>query len=234
MHSKYGPYLFFACLLAELTAIAAGWNQLQLFTKPLLLLFLFTWFMLASKNYPPLRYLVAAALFFSWLGDIFLLFEAAAAVWFMAGLASFLVAHLLYILFFMKLRQRLPGSIPWNFFIVAMVAVYAFSLFAFLRPHTGNLQLPVGIYAITIACMLVAAVHAFNRRYVMAGRYCIAGAFLFLCSDSVLALNKFYQAFPGAGVLIMLSYGLAQFAIAKGSLLYLAGLKNDQPPDTQP
>jgi uncharacterized membrane protein YhhN len=68
----------------------------------------------------------------------------------------------------------------------------------------------------------------------MAGRYCIAGAFLFLCSDSVLALNKFYQAFPGAGVLIMLSYGLAQFAIAKGSLLYLAGLKNDQPADTQP
>lgn len=233
MHSKYGPYLFFACLLTELTAIAAGWNQLQLFTKPLLLLFLFTWFMLASKNYPPLRYLVAAALFFSWLGDIFLLFDAA-AVWFMAGLASFLVAHLFYILFFMKLRQRVPGSIAWNFFVVAMVGAYAFSLFVFLRPHTGNLQLPVGIYAITIACMLAAAVHAFNSRYVMAGRYCIAGALLFLCSDSVLAVNKFYAASPAAGLLIMLTYGLAQFAIAKGSLLYLAAINNDQQAEKWP
>jgi uncharacterized membrane protein YhhN len=48
---------------------------------------------------------------------------------------------------------------------------------------------------------------------------------LFVISDSLLALNKFYHAFTAVGIYIMLTYGLAQFAITKGSLQYLAGEK---------
>jgi uncharacterized membrane protein YhhN len=225
MNSKYWCYLFFADLLAELTAIVLKWNDVQLFTKPLLVIFLFAWFMLSSVKFSPLRYSIAAALFFSWMGDVFLLMEAKGAGWFMAGLGSFLLAHMMYILFFLKLRRKQLAQQPLNPYIIAVVAVYAISLFGFLYPHIGNLKLPVGIYAFTIATMLVIAAHSFNKSTQNAASYCIPGAALFVISDSLLALNKFYHPFPFAGSCIMLTYGLAQFAITKGSLLYLAGEK---------
>ena len=43
------------------------------------------------------------------------------------------------------------------------------------------------------------------------------GALLFVISDSVLAINKFYQPFEVAGVIIMLTYGLAQLFIVEGA-----------------
>ncbi len=225
MKSKYWYYLFFADLLAELTAIAMQWNTMQFITKPLLVIFLFAWFMASSAKGLPLRYFIAAALFFSWLGDVCLLMEAKNPGWFMAGLASFLLAHIIYILFFLQLRKKQPLPKPLNIFVVALVAVYAVSLFIFLYPHIGNLKLPVGIYAITISTMLVTAVHAFNKYNSPAARCCITGAALFVMSDSLLAVNKFYCSFTGAGIIIMLTYALAQFAIVKGSLHYLAAEK---------
>jgi len=222
MNSKYWYYLFFADLLAELVAIAAGWQGLQWYTKPLLMILLAAWFITASKDFSPLRYTLAAAFFFSWLGDVFLMMEARGAVWFIAGLASFLLAHVLYILFFIKLRRRQLIQQPLNVFAITIVAAYALALFIFLYPSVGSLKIPVGIYALTIASMLIAAVHAFGKAHPVAARYCITGAALFLASDSLLALNKFYHAFELAGILVMLSYGLAQFAITKGSLQYLA------------
>lgn len=49
----------------------------------------------------------------------------------------------------------------------------------------------------------------------------LAGAALFVLSDSVLAINKFYQSFELAGLLIMLTYGAAQYFIVKGAIEYL-------------
>lgn len=225
MNSRSWYYLFFANLLAELAAVAAGWNNIRLFTKPMLLVLLFSWFVIYSKAFSPLRYYIAAALFFSWLGDIFLLLEDRNAAWFMAGLGSFLLAHIMYITFFVQTRRLQTAPVKWNLPAVVMIGLYAVLLVGFLYPRIGNLQIPVAIYATTIAIMLITALHAFDYSNSKAGRYCIAGAVLFLCSDSLLAINKFYHSFPAAGIFIMATYGLAQFAIAKGSLLYLAAEK---------
>ncbi len=225
MNGKYWSYLFFANLLAELAAVAAGWNHVQLLTKPLLLVLLFSWFIISSNTFPPLRYWIAAGLFFSWLGDIFLLQEDRSAAWFMAGLGSFLLAHCMYIVFFLRIRRSHPNPVKWNIPFIVFIGLYAFLLLRLLYPYVGHLQLPVVVYAIAIASMLATALHAFNGKHRNAGRYCIAGAALFLCSDSLLAINKFYHSIPMAGVYIMATYGLAQFAIVKGSLLYLAAEK---------
>jgi hypothetical protein len=40
-------------------------------------------------------------------------------------------------------------------------------------------------------------------------------------SDSVLAINKFYEAFEPAGFIIMLTYGSAQLLIVEGGRRYL-------------
>jgi hypothetical protein len=44
---------------------------------------------------------------------------------------------------------------------------------------------------------------------------------LFVISDSALAINKFYQSFELAGIIIMLTYGLAQLFIIEGVMRYI-------------
>jgi len=52
-----------------------------------------------------------------------------------------------------------------------------------------------------------------NRK---AAWYYLAGATSFVVSDSLLAVNKFYQPFAYAGVFIMLTYCAAQYLIVRG------------------
>ena len=50
----------------------------------------------------------------------------------------------------------------------------------------------------------------------------MTGALLFVLSDSVLAINKFYQSFEAAGVVVMTTYGLAQLFITEGAIRYIS------------
>jgi uncharacterized membrane protein YhhN len=51
------------------------------------------------------------------------------------------------------------------------------------------------------------------------------GALLFLVSDGILALARFYQDFPEAGILIMGTYASAQLLLVMGIRSYLVGPK---------
>jgi hypothetical protein len=48
-----------------------------------------------------------------------------------------------------------------------------------------------------------------------------------LFQDSVLAINKFYQSFEEAGMIIMLTYGLAQLFIVQGAVKYIRGANKE-------
>jgi len=50
----------------------------------------------------------------------------------------------------------------------------------------------------------------------------LIGAILFISSDSLLALNKFYQGFEGADFWVMLTYILAQYFIVTGMISYFS------------
>jgi len=79
----------------------------------------------------------------------------------------------------------------------------------------------VRIYGIVICFMLLLAMHMAFMRKKQGGGWMTAGAFLFVISDSLLAINKFYSSFEGAGLLIMLTYGLAQLFITEGAIRYI-------------
>ncbi len=55
----------------------------------------------------------------------------------------------------------------------------------------------------------------------LAGKLMMIGAVFFLLSDSLLAINKFYRPFELAGILVMLTYGLAQLFITEGAIRYI-------------
>jgi uncharacterized membrane protein YhhN len=66
------------------------------------------------------------------------------------------------------------------------------------------------------------AMHMLYIRNRKAGLLMMIGALLFVISDSVLAVNKFYSEFNGAGIVIMLTYGIAQLMITEGAISYVS------------
>jgi uncharacterized membrane protein YhhN len=100
------------------------------------------------------------------------------------------------------------------------VAYYAV-LITVLSPHLGDMKLPVCIYGIVISFMFFLAMHMLSIPNKIAGRWMMLGALLFVISDSILAIDKFYSSFDFAGILIMLTYGSAQLFLVQGAVKYL-------------
>lgn len=220
MNKKIWVGLFFLALIGDLICLQLQLESLRFITKPLIVLFLLNYYISCVQLVPlSLKWWVVGALGFSWLGDVLLLFEEQAALFFMLGLSSFLLAHVCYIVFFNKIR-RLEGM-KGHMLLFLFVLVYYAALMQLLSPKLGDMKLPVWIYGAVICLMLWLALHLNKVYHSNSGLFIMVGALLFVLSDSALAINKFYQPFAGAGLVIMLTYGLAQWYITEGSIRWL-------------
>jgi uncharacterized membrane protein YhhN len=164
-------------------------------------------------------------LFFSCAGDVLLLLQQNDSLFFLLGLSAFLSAHIFYIVFFQRVRVK-ENVFP-NLWLLFIVVIYYAALITFLSPHLGDMKLPVRIYGIVISIMFMLAMHMLVIKNKIAGKWMMTGALLFVISDSVLAVNKFYHSFEIAGVVIMLTYGLAQLFIVEGAIKYITSIDKE-------
>jgi uncharacterized membrane protein YhhN len=210
-------------LLALATVIVAEYlhNQnLIVASKPLLMPLLGIHFLTHTKNaVSSLKPWIILALVFSWIGDVLLMFEAKHANYFLFGLSSFFLAQVFYIIFFHNIRMR--EYIRGNALLLLIVVVYYYVLIFQLNPYLGKLSLPVRIYGVVLSFMLMLAMHTTFSRQKTAGWLMTIGAILFVISDSLLAIDKFYSALQYASVIIILTYGLAQLLITLGATRYI-------------
>jgi len=169
------------------------------------------------------------ALVFSWIGDVILLFTELGEIYFILGLVSFLTAHIIYCVLFNKQnRIRKKQNKPFFIFGSVLIAIYLIGMVSFLMPHLGELQIPVSVYASVISIMLLFAFNGFLVWEKPGNALVFLGALLFVISDSILAVNKFYAPIPKSSFFIMLTYLLAQYLIVVG-ILKLNPKKIQQP-----
>jgi uncharacterized membrane protein YhhN len=207
--------LFGVLVAVDILGITAGISIVHFIAKPLLIPGLIL-LLKMSKTTVPRKSLLLTGLVFSWLGDMFLLFEDKNALFFIFGLASFLTTHIFYIIYFLKIRSSADSLLKKQPWIVLLIAGYGLVLVWFLYPYLGDLKIPVMVYATVICGMLLCSLHIFLKVNKPANILYLLGASLFVLSDSLLALNKFYQPFAFAAVLIMLTYCAAQYFIVTG------------------
>lgn len=224
MKRQYWLITFLLVLAADIIGIQINNEILQYISKPLIIPALIGYFLSQTGSVASsLKRWIIAALFFSWGGDVLLMFQPKDEIFFLLGLSSFLLAHIFYIIFFHHVRVR--EGIKSNPWLLLVVTVYYITLIVWLSPYLGEMKLPVRIYGIVISFMFMLATHMLFIKNKWAGQWMMTGALLFVMSDSVLASNKFYQPFELAGVLIMLTYGFAQLFIVEGAIKYIRGLK---------
>lgn len=209
--------LFFFILLGDLfaSALQPDWQILEYIFKPALMISLGIYFMKSVKLSEVFQNkVILAAIFFSLLGDIFLMFEG----YFIAGLGSFLIAHVCYIdafkpdisRFFSKKELYLP---------TIGVFIYGAILLSQVLPQvSSSLKFPITVYALTILLMLLTTLHRFGNVPSDSFWYVVIGATLFVLSDSMIAVSRFVAPFPMSGILIMVTYAVGQYLIVEGFL----------------
>ena len=206
---------FLLLTITDLAGIISGFPPLHFIAKPLLIpvLMLLLFF---TESTVPGKKLLLTALFFSWMGDVFLLFEDRNKLFFIFGLACFLTTHISYIIFFLRISSTEKSLLLKQPVLLLIVPAYGLALVWLLFPHLGDLKLPVIVYATVICTMLLCSLHVFKKINSPANRSYVLGASAFVLSDSLLAINKFYQPFAFAGICIMITYCAAQYFIVRG------------------
>ncbi len=207
MKSKFLKVLLLVVFIADLFFVFENQTEPRFFTKTLLLPLLILIYITDAKQLHnsttlQLNKIFLAGLVLSFFGDLFLLFK-----WgFLAGLGSFLLAHLFYIISFSKFSVKKPSII-----FMIMLLIYVSGLLFYLFPHLNEMKIPVIIYGIVIAAMLYFAVKTRNRNLIF-------GALFFVISDSFLSVNLFVKETTALSLLVMITYVAAQWFLVKGML----------------
>ena len=211
-------FLFITACVVTIVADAAELENLRHWSKPLLMPLLIGHYVVRAG--PGNRSLpVIVALFLSFLGDSFLLYEHKDPLYFMLGLGSFLVAHLAYIVVYKHHVHHNDGDELMGIRRVRLafpIILAGSGLVIVLFPHLGELKLPVGVYAVILVLMVLNALFRFNRTSDHSFWLVFSGALFFMISDSLLAINKFLINIPLGGVWTMITYVVAQFLIVEG------------------
>jgi len=210
--------LFIVLVILDLITGSLQNESLRHFTKPLILFSLFIYFAVNGRSLDRSTYiLMLLALCCSWLGDSFLMYEAISPNYFMLGLVSFLTAHILYCVIFLKRWNKSGSSTYWV--VLITLFLYGSVLFMQLKDSLGELLIPVVIY---ISAILLMAITAYRRNKMVPAesfKLVFIGALFFIASDSILAVNKFLNAVPYSHILVMGTYAAAQYLITKGILI---------------
>jgi uncharacterized membrane protein YhhN len=186
-----------------LARLDAGPPALLVALKPLPVLALAAW---AWPGTPREARGVPRGLIVCAAGDVLLALDA-----FLAGVAVFLAAHLLYLSAFLGLfrRPRLLRALPF--------LAWGAGTFTLLAPVLGRNLWPVAAYMIAIVAMMwraaaLVGAETLPRRHAW---WALSGAVLFGASDTLLALHRFYTPWPDAPLLVMSLYWAGQAALAQ-------------------
>ena len=182
-------------------------EMLAFSTKPLLMVTLVLIYLTSVKK--PSFWFVSA-LFFSFWGDVLLLFK---EQYFVFGLASFLLAHILYIkisasfLKKIKLQKVVLVSLPFVVFLIGLLYL--------IKNNLGDMLIPVVVYGITISSFGAVTLLNYVQEKSTSNLWLFLGAIIFIISDSLIAINKFYEPKEIYGLTIMATYIVAQYLICK-------------------
>ncbi len=205
-------------------AIAGAYVPLPLLhyaAKPLTTLLIVAMVWTACTSERGYRAGVLAGLGFSTLGDVFLMLP---GDYFVFGLASFLLAHVAYLLAFAR-RARL-FALVWPLLAYAVLAAIVLSVVWPSLPSV--LRVPVIVYVVVLAAMAAQATVVWWQRRDRATALAAAGGLFFVASDSMLAIDRFAMPFAAATLAVLTTYWIAQCLIGMSAMRDAPDVANTQ------
>jgi uncharacterized membrane protein YhhN len=213
---------FWIVAAVEILGEITHFREVVYASKPLMMPLLALWFAreTADENFhKKARTFIIVGLLLSALGDTLLMLDRdfEGANFFLFGLASFLCAHICYATAFFSMASIRSGFLSRKLLFVLPFVAYLGLFLNLLWPGIPEgMKAPVAVYGFVISIMALAAVNLRDDVPTRGYRTVVAGALLFLLSDSLIGIARFVQPFPFAGIAIMVTYILGQYGIARG------------------
>ncbi|MCP3973572.1 MAG: lysoplasmalogenase [bacterium] len=181
-------------------SVATTRRPVLLVTKPLTMLLLIRVALSIDTAATSTRAWFILALVLSLAGDVFLMLEPDQ---FIAGLASFLAAHVAYVVGLVLAGFSLaPAIVALGAALIAF-AVLGKRILNGANTQDSRLQLPVALYMTVISAMVVSAAATTNA-------IATAGAALFYGSDATLGWNRFVSPIANGRLITMITYHAGQ------------------------
>jgi uncharacterized membrane protein YhhN len=206
-------YIFYLIALSTLVGTAFKITELVYVVKPLLTLTLIFLYTLTLSR---INKLYIYAMLCCFVGDVFLLFKGQ-QLYFILGLVSFFLAHVFFIKIVFKRLIKVSYKKILTTYIPFLV-LFIF-LFLFISRSVGKMWIPVLIYGMVISLFVSVALVANEERRSIKSLYMLTGAIVFIISDSLLAVDKFYYSLPVFEVIVMFTYIVALYLIYRSMVL---------------
>jgi uncharacterized membrane protein YhhN len=212
--NRFLTYLYLTVTLTDLLLIYFSLDEYRWFSKPLLMpiLAMVIW---NNKKQIPLYQWMLSGLILSWAGDVLLQMKNL----FIPGLISFLLAHISYIIYFIKISKSKKGVLQQQPLIGLPVVIYIILFLWLLFPFLEAMKIPVTVYGITIGIMLLMSINLQQKINTNASLLFFNGALQFVISDSILAVNLFAYHNVVLSLCVMATYASAQYLLTKASTL---------------
>lgn len=206
--------LAFVLLGAALVTAVVDWiavidqdTKLEHWCKPGVIVLLMAVTVALDPESHVMRTWFLAALLFSLAGDVFLMLDGRHGHdLFVAGLASFLIAHVAYIGGFLVGGVDLLRLVGGLVVAAVSVVVVGNRIMRAVQEKEPELALPVFAYMAVISAMLVVAIGSGKTA-------ALFGALLFYASDAMIGWGRFVKATPWLPLAIIVTYHLAQAAL---------------------
>lgn len=223
---KNGVIIFWILLLVHCATIYLKMDEYRMYTKAILIPFLFAFVYLNGIKRPfgKSKLYFQSALICCWIGDL-LLMKSGNNSFFIAGLIAFLIAHVFFIFFFARVEplkiEKCTEAVLAAILLIGLNGAF----YKFLGGYFGAFRKPVLVYMAIISIMAIMAANVLSNkmRKAIAVSHFVPGAALFIFSDATLAANKFYFDEPFLDIIIMMSYGYAMVLFAEGFTKYIRG-----------
>ena len=202
--------LFFIVVIADTYAVITQNKTMEMIFKPLLMFTLALVYLISTKK---INKWLIFGLFFSFLGDVFLLDQ---ENYFVFGVASFLVTHVFYIkvIFdFLKVKSFVKiflSMLPFlTLYLTTVSAVY------------GNLKemlIPVVEYGLVVCVFGGVTFFYYQQTKIKSSLFLLISAVLLAFSDSFLIFNLYYSYSKLLDFFVILLYVFPQYMVVRGVL----------------
>ena len=206
--------LFIHCLFHVLHLPFVGISKLLLI--PSLMVYLFT--RRKEEVLVGINFFYLVAILFAFIGDMLLVIIN--DLLFLPGMISYIVNLFFLCIFFLQLQKIHLRQLMKPVLVVLILALIGYFVYGFLGEKLKQFQLPVLIYMVFVAITAALAINTTQHPHLhKTGWYFFIGILVFILSNTILVLNRFHFLYHNLYVAVMLTYGAAQYLLARGVAL---------------
>lgn len=185
----------------------------KLLLIPSLIIFLFTRKREEALAGINIFYLIA--MLFAFIGDMLLVIIN--DLLFLPGMIAYMINLVLLSIFFVQLQTVSLKNMIRPIIVLVVLAVVGYFVYTFLGAKLRHYQLPVLVYMFFVSIAAALAINTtYHAKLNKTGWLFFAGLVIFIISNGILVLNRFHFLYHNLYVAVMLTYGCAQYLLARG------------------